>query len=299
MPRPAISTIIPAYNPGPILREAVASVVGQTFEHWDLLVVDDGSAEDLSWVDDVDPRVRLLRTDHLGASIARNVGICATAGDYVAFLDADDRWHPSKLERQLDLLRDGALFTYTAFDLIDASGDRIGPGYGGEVDYLDMLAGNLGVLQSSATVRRDALEAVGMFNPLLWVQQDLDLFLKLAHLGPSVYADSVEVDYRIHGGNLTRDYWRAIQELLLVYDLHEVAARANNDHAAIDAIAVGRRAVRRTYSYQAIDAARAALHSGRNGDAALALSRSARLSPFVVAQSAKMFIASRRRTVNR
>ena len=56
MARPLISTVIPAYNPGPLLREAVMSVVGQSFEDWDLLVVDDGSTEDLSWVAAVDPR---------------------------------------------------------------------------------------------------------------------------------------------------------------------------------------------------------------------------------------------------
>jgi hypothetical protein len=132
-----------------------------------------------------------------------------------------------------------------------------------------------------------------MFNPLLWVQQDLDLFLKLAHLGPSVYSDSTEVEYRIHGGNLTKAYWRAIQELLLMYDLHEVAARATGNEAAIAAIASGRRAVRRTYSYQAIDAARAARRGGRNREAAIALGRSAQLSPYAVARSAKSFLDAR------
>ena len=169
-------------------------------------------------------RVSLLRTDHLGASMARNVGIASTEGEYVVFLDADDRWLPSKLARQIELLADGAAFAHTVFDLMDETGERIGLGWGARVGYLDMLAGNLGVLQSSAMVRRDSLEAVGMFNPLLWVQQDLDLFLKLAHLGPPAYAETIEVEYRIHGGNLSRDYWRAIQELLLMYDLHEVAA---------------------------------------------------------------------------
>jgi glycosyltransferase involved in cell wall biosynthesis len=294
-----ISVVIPAFNPGPLLKDALASVVAQTYQDWDLVVVDDGSTEDLSWVRDVDPRIRLIRTDHLGASIARNVGIGSTDGKYVAFLDADDRWRPGKLALQLNALSRGALFSYTAFDLIDEAGNRIGPGYGAEVGYLDMLAGTLGVVQSSATVRRDALEAVGMFNPLLWVQQDLDLFIKLAHLGPSVYTDSVEVEYRIHGSNLTKAYWRAVRELLLVYDLHEVAARTTNDDAAIAAIAIGRRAVRRTYSYQAIDAARVARRGGRNRDAALDLCRSLQLSPYAVAKSAKSFLDARLRAADR
>jgi glycosyltransferase involved in cell wall biosynthesis len=298
MTEPLVSVVVPAYNPGDLLRHAIDSIVEQTFESWELAVVDDGSDEDLGWVEQTDARVRLLRTNHLGASMARNVGIAATTGALVAFLDADDRWLSDKLALQIPHFdSDDVVLSHTAFDFVDATGARTSAGYGAPVDYLAMLGGNFGVLQSSAVVRRTALEALGGFNPLLWVQQDLDLFLKLARIGSCRYLDRVEVEYRQHEANLTVDYWRAAQELLLVLDLHETFARAANDEAALVAIKGGRRATRRTYSFQAIDAARLARMQARKSDALLDLSRSARLSPAAAAESAREFLRARTQMV--
>lgn len=297
MTEPLVSVVIPAYNPGAPLREAVDSIVAQSFSDWDLAVVDDGSDEDLGWVDDVDARVHLLHTEHLGASIARNVGIARTTGRLVAFLDADDRWLPEKLARQIGHFdADDVVLSHTGFDFIDATGDRIGPGYSAPVDYLAMLGGNLGVLQSSAVVRRTALEIVGGFNPMLWVQQDLELFLELARIGATRYVDTVEVGYRQHDANLTVDYWRAAQELLLVLDLHETFARSTKDTAALAAIKRGRRAVKRTYSFQAMDAARLARREGRTSDVLMALHRCARLSPGAAIDNVGLYLRARVRS---
>jgi hypothetical protein len=159
-----------------------------------------------------------------------------------------------------------------------------------------MLAGELGVLLSSVVVRRDALMKVGLFSPLLRVQQDLDLFLRLAHaqLGPSAFVDSVEVDYRLHATNASRDYVSALDELLLLYRSHGRAARASGDLRAMEAIEKGKRRVRSTYSYQALDAARAAAHERRAAAAAVALSRALRWSPSAFGRSAVTWMQTRR-----
>jgi hypothetical protein len=127
--------------------------------------------------------------------------------------------------------------------------------------------------------------AVGLFNPMLRMQQDLDVFLRLARCGTSKFVRSVEVDYRLHGANASRDYRRSIEELLLVYEIHEREARSARDRRSLDALTAGRRRVRRTYSYQAFDAARAAVHDGRTTEAAAALAHSLRLAPSVVLRS--------------
>lgn len=99
-----VSVIIPAYNPGAFLDEALASVLAQTFEDWECVVVDDGSTEDLSRIDALDPRVRRIRQENRGLSIARNVGLMQSHSEYVAFVDADDLWAPHKLQAQVEMM---------------------------------------------------------------------------------------------------------------------------------------------------------------------------------------------------
>jgi glycosyltransferase involved in cell wall biosynthesis len=286
-----VSVVIPAYNSGSLMGDAIRSVVNQTYTDWELLVVDDGSSEDVSWVSDIDPRVRLFLAKHGGVSVARNLGVVHTDGDFVAFLDADDLWRPTKLQAQLDAMRPDVVFSYCAFDLIDGNGDFLGAGYGNEVSYLDMLSGNLGVLQSSLLVRRDAIEAVGMYSPNLFMQQDLDLFLRLSRYGPSAFVPSVEVDYRLHGGNASRNYWLAARELLLLYKLHEMRARKEGDDAALEAIETGRQRVRKTYAYQAVDAARQALSERQSTLMARDVLHALQLSPSALGRSTWSWIS--------
>jgi len=290
---PAVSVVLPAHNPTSTLADAIASVISQSFDDWDLVVVDDGSTVDLSWVTELDPRVRVLRTEPRGVSRARNLGTTVTDGAFVAYLDQDDVWHPSKLSRQLSQIGDHHVLCYTAFALIDGAGTTIGPGYGRRVEYIDMLAGELGILLSSALVRRSALEVVGLFHPLLDMQQDLDLFLRLTQFGTSCYVESTEVEYRLHEDNASRDFWRASQELRLLLTLHELQARDSGNSEALEAISEGRKRIRRTYAYQAVDAARDAAHHGRMNEVPIALLRAARLSPSVTARSMREWLSAR------
>src|SRR2546421_610268 len=101
-----VSVILPTYDRLPLLREAVESVRAQTWADWELVVIDDGStdgtAEYLTELASVDPRVRVLRRPHRGnPARLRNEAVAASTGEYVAFQDSDDVWEPEKLARQL------------------------------------------------------------------------------------------------------------------------------------------------------------------------------------------------------
>ena len=106
---PLVSIVIPAFNRAPIIAAAVESCLAQSYRHIELWIIDDASDDDLAsalavWCDD--PRLRVLRHEqNQGVSAARNTGVQAASGAYIAFLDSDDVWRPKKLERQLELAR--------------------------------------------------------------------------------------------------------------------------------------------------------------------------------------------------
>ena len=127
---PNVSVIVPAYNRLKFLRPAVESVYAQTYTDWELIVADDGSEEETAeYLRSIaGPRVRVLWLAHSGnPSRVRNAAIDAANGRYLAFLDSDDVWAPSKLEKQLAALRDRAnsRWSYTACDSIDGRGSPL------------------------------------------------------------------------------------------------------------------------------------------------------------------------------
>jgi glycosyltransferase involved in cell wall biosynthesis len=103
---PTISVVIPCYNAAPFLRETLDSVLNQTRPALEVIVVDDGSTDDSAAIaQSYGPPVRVIRQENQGESVARNRGMDEAQGDWIGLLDADDRWMPQKLERQLDALR--------------------------------------------------------------------------------------------------------------------------------------------------------------------------------------------------
>src|SRR5437867_2391143 len=93
-----VSVVIPCYNNAPFLRDAIQSVLSQTYERTEFIVVDDGSSDDTSDVASSDPGIRLIRQQNQGVSAARNAGLRQSRGDYVVFLDADDRLLPGAVD---------------------------------------------------------------------------------------------------------------------------------------------------------------------------------------------------------
>lgn len=123
-----VSVIMPAYNAAAYIEAAVRSVMAQTHTAWELLVIDDGSSDDTCTIVErlmtEDSRIRLHRNAcNSGVAVTRNRGLDLCRGEYVAFLDSDDIWHPEKLQKQLTLARqEQASLVYTSYDIMDGDG---------------------------------------------------------------------------------------------------------------------------------------------------------------------------------
>ncbi len=127
--KPLVSVIIPCYNQGRFLSSALHSLLSQTWQHWEAIVVDDGSTDDTSQVVErfQDPRVCYFYQQNNGVSAARNSGLEQARGDFVAFLDADDAWRREFLERTLvTLLNDPRLgMVYSRYQFLDDQGNLL------------------------------------------------------------------------------------------------------------------------------------------------------------------------------
>lgn len=272
---------------------AVRSVLAQTHEDLELLVVDDGSSQDLGWVGDLkDSRVKYHRQANMGVSIARNAGVAISGAPLIAFLDQDDEWLPDKLAMQLALVarRPEAAFWYTGFDWVKP--DEVLEGEGVPVTYHGLLSDQM-VCLSSVLVRRSAYLAVGGHDPLLAQMQDWDLFLRLSlSARPEGVVDSL-VRYHVHGANTSNDYQTALVERVAVLGLHEARARRLGDHDSLEAIQRGRHRTRELYSYQAIDAARGSLRTGDVAGALRHARTAARLKPTLLARGLAQAAKSR------
>ena len=184
---PRVTVVLPAYNEARALTNAVASVLGQTLGDLELLVVDDGSGEELGPAlsrASADPRFRTIRHEkNHGAAAARNTGIKYSAGDYIAFLDSDDTWHPSKLERQLEwMTARGLPVSCTGFRIrtpFHPQGECRQPKP--KIELHDLLWGCGLSPGSTMLIRRDVFEAVGPFDEALRRLEDWDWLLRCAH----------------------------------------------------------------------------------------------------------------------
>lgn len=193
--KPLISVVIPTYRRHAQLRTAVVSVVDQSFEGpVEIIVVDDNPqdseffAQNRTMFASGFPQVRhVANTQPRGGSGARNCGILAATGDWIAFLDDDDSWLPGKLSRQWQLIAkspdDVACIDTGFWEVDETSGTReaVLPKLQGDI-FEDLLVKHNGRAPKLSTLicRRDALIAVGMFDQGLPSRQDVDLYLRLA-----------------------------------------------------------------------------------------------------------------------
>lgn len=185
---PVVSVIIPTYNRIEYVQIAVESVLNQTYDRYELIVVDDGSTDDTIAIlkNRFGDAIRCARQENLGESVARNNGIDIARGDYIAFLDSDDLWLPHKLEEIIISLKkdEETAFIFSSVWVIDANGEQIGnrpmmPDLeSSEVSLLRLLMGNF-IQISSLVVRKDVLRAVGAFDPIIKYGEDWDLILRL------------------------------------------------------------------------------------------------------------------------
>lgn len=208
--KPTVSVVMASYNFGPYIGAALESVRAQTVEDFECIVIDDGSTDDSlkvigRYLDD--ERFRLLRQRHGGQAKAKNRGLEAAAGQFIAFLDADDYWLPHKLERQLRRFNDPSIgVVFTRRKLIDADGrpmpvpDRPQPTRAS----LNALFQQNFICFSSAMLRRQVVEHVGLFDERLDLGIDYDYWLRVARHYRFCYIDEALAAYRVGHANLSR-----------------------------------------------------------------------------------------------
>ncbi|MCU0603061.1 MAG: glycosyltransferase [Desulfobacterales bacterium] len=182
---PLVSIVIPAYNRAWCLAEAVDSVLAQDFRDFELIAVDDGSADDTpQLLEGYGDAIRVLRRGNRGVSAARNAGIAAARGGLIAFLDSDDLWLPGKLSRQVAFFTSHpeALICQTE-EVWVRNGRRVNPGKrhrkrGGMIfePSLDLCL----VSPSAVMVRRELFERAGLFDESLPACEDYDLWLRVS-----------------------------------------------------------------------------------------------------------------------
>lgn len=273
------------------MTRSLGSVLTQTERDWECVVVDDGSTVpvDLGALGE-DPRVRLVRQENHGVSVARNVGVSVTDSQTVAFLDQDDEWLPDKLERQMSLLahHPETSFVYSPFWWMGANG-ALASGHD-DVNFEASLAGRCYVCLSSVLVDRMKHDAVGGHHSALAQQQDWDFLLRLLRVFGRPQATSERlVRYYVHGDNASRDYWRAEWEARSVLRMNAL----DNGSSVAVAVKTGRARTRQTHSYQAIDAARETLHHGDLIGTLNHFTRAFRLDPKVGASAVVSALGTR------
>jgi glycosyltransferase involved in cell wall biosynthesis len=208
----AVSAVVPVHNGAKYVSEAIRSVLSQTHAPIECLVVDDGSTDTTrEVVREFGDEVAYLRHDRQGVSVARNRGARLARGELVGFLDHDDVWLPTKLERQVKALEDsGGVLSLCAVRVVDERGRIL------RTQHLrareDLLTGMLMFdgtetvsCSSTGLVRREELLKIGGFDPALSVSADWDLLFRVLLGGPIAYVDEPLVHYRIHGTNMSRD----------------------------------------------------------------------------------------------
>ena len=207
---PRVSVIVPSYNAERFLRAALDSALAQEGIALEVLVADDGSTDGTAAIlAGYGDRIRVLRQDHRGPAAARNAATREARGEYVALLDADDRFRPEKLARQAAVLdaRPDVGLVYTGWDVVDADGQPL-PHQGWSRDEGDvlprLLVGNL-AHPVAVMLRRGPMLEVGGFDETLQVNEDWELFLRLAlHGGRWACVDAPLCEYRVHGGQSHR-----------------------------------------------------------------------------------------------
>ncbi len=216
---PLVSVIMPAYNAQKYISEAVTSVRNQTWQRWELIIVNDGSTDSTpAIVADFcrqDDRIRLITRENGKLAKARNTGLAAASGDFIAFLDADDTWQPGKLEQQMHVYEEtGADVIFSdAFDIYEVPGhSRFHPFAGlsgsfpGNMMLTVLYSGN--VLPVSSVLLRQSDAASGCRfdeNPDILGLEDHEMWLQLASRGAKFFGIREKlVGYRHHREQMSR-----------------------------------------------------------------------------------------------
>lgn len=221
-----VSIITPAYNSLGCIEETYKSILNQTYSNWEWLVTDDvsndGTYEALVEISKSDERVKVFKNIiNSGAAVSRNLSLQNAKGDFIAFVDSDDRWFVNKLSHQINLMIDlNVDFSFTAYELISEQSTPIGVTVDSNqqqpLDYDDMLRKKATLGCSTVMLRKSAFADIQM--PLLRTGQDYALWLKLLKTGAKAYPiNDVLTQYRILPNSISRNKLKKSLRQLQIY----------------------------------------------------------------------------------
>ena len=250
MNEPLVSVVLPTYNRADVLSRAIDSVLAQTYDDFELLVIDDGSVDEtrerVTSYDD--SRIKYLPLErNRGASTARNIGIDHAQGQYVAFQDSDDEWLPEKLTAQVRVMNDAPPdvgIVYTGFVRIDGDSWVYVPGPNVETPegYVqsELLKNNF-ITTACALVRKRCLGSVGGFDDSLPRLQDWDLWLRLSREYEFRLVDRPLLHQYLQPDSISRDRAALIEAKRRLLDTHEsLFEQASNKTRSVHWARLGR-----------------------------------------------------------
>ncbi len=214
--KPLISIITPAYNCEKYVEETIKSVLSQGYANWEHIIVDDASTdatgELLDKYQNMEPRIRVIHLEQNGGvANARNVGIDAAKGEYIAFLDSDDLWKGNKLEQHMKFIRDNHLqFSYTAYDVIDEQGQYLKSITPSKlrVDYEQLLYTNVipccTVIMKAGLIKNEKMPQIKHEDYAAWLNVLKNNGLEAVGLPETLSK------YRIVKGSVSSNKWKTI-----------------------------------------------------------------------------------------
>ena len=225
MSTPLVSVVVPNYNCGPFLSDAVDSVLRQSYPAREIIVVDDGSTDDsLAVLDQYGDRIRVVTQRNQGVSIARNTGIQHSHGELVAFLDADDMWRPEKLAKQVSLFENPDVgLVYCAVEYVDEAARPLGTNVTGRrgrvLRDIALLRGTIVLAGgSTAVVRKASFEKAGLFDPQMSTAADWDMWRRIACYDEIDVVREPLVQYRLRPASMHRQIEVFERDMLLGFE---------------------------------------------------------------------------------
>lgn len=216
---PLVSVIIPTYNAGRFVGQAVQSVLEQTYRPYEIIVVDDGSTDGTKDVlQQFNNCIKYLYQENRGPSAARNEGIKIAAGEYICFLDADDLWTPNKLEAQIALMERSRHIGLVFSDHEQFDGDRVvSRSFLAEKAFCSELIRHTPIQRAfeklvvenfistpTVMIRKECLDKVGLFDESVKSIEDLDMWLRISAHFEIACLPLILCKRRIHNSNISR-----------------------------------------------------------------------------------------------
>lgn len=283
---PLISVVVPCFNAAPFITAAIGSALGQSHPDLEVIVVDDGSADDslavIAGIDD--PRLSVIAQENRGASAARNAGLARARGAFVAFLDGDDLLRRDALRIGLDLLRrhPEASFCFGRPEVIDAEGRPMaGPPTPrpeqGRHDYVTALGPRIPVPSALCLFRTDLVRRIGGWDPRFRYAEDYDFYLRNLRHGPAWRHGETVAGYRRHGTNASHRRAACLRDVMALLETQMPLAAGDPVLAA--ALRAGRRDWQRHFGRLIPREVLGALRDGRFAAAGQALATFAAHAP--------------------